>query len=131
LAGCRYGERISNAELLELKCDILVPAALEMQITGANAGRLQCRLLAEAANGPTTIEADRVLREKDIFVLPDILTNAGGVVVSYFEWIQGLQNFFWEEKEVTQHLRDILVRAFHKVLELSQRKKSTCGLRRS
>jgi glutamate dehydrogenase (NAD(P)+) len=123
LAGCRYGERISNAELLELKCDILVPAALEMQITGANAGRLQCRLLAEAANGPTTIEADRVLREKDIFVLPDILTNAGGVVVSYFEWIQGLQNFFWEEKEVTQHLRDILVRAFHKVFELSQKEK--------
>jgi glutamate dehydrogenase (NAD(P)+) len=94
-----------------------------MQITGANAGRLQCRLLAEAANGPTTIEADRILREKDIFVLPDILTNAGGVIVSYFEWIQGLQNFFWEEREVTQHLKDILVRAFHRVLDLSQKEK--------
>jgi glutamate dehydrogenase/leucine dehydrogenase len=83
-----------------------------MQITEGNAGRLQCRLLTEAANGPTTIEADRILREKDIFVLPDILTNAGGVIVSYFEWIQGLQNFFWTEKEVIQHLRDILVARF-------------------
>ena len=123
LEGCPYGERITNAELLELKCDILVPAALEMQITKENAGRLQCRILAEGANGPTTLEADAVLKEKGIFLIPDILANAGGVVVSYFEWVQDLQNFFWTEEEVNQKLRDILVRAFHEVLQMSQREK--------
>ena len=118
-----YGQKITNAELLELKCDILVPAALEMQITEENAPRLQCRILAEGANGPTTPEADAILREKDIFVLPDILANAGGVVVSYFEWVQDLQNFFWTEEEVTKKLRDILVKAFHEVLDMSQKHK--------
>jgi glutamate dehydrogenase (NAD(P)+) len=100
-----------------------VPAALEMQITKENAGRLQCRILAEGANGPTTLEADQILREKGIFLIPDILANAGGVVVSYFEWVQDLQNFFWTEAEVNQKLRDILVRAFHEVLQMSQREK--------
>jgi glutamate dehydrogenase (NAD(P)+) len=104
-----------------LKCDILVPAALEMQITKENAGRLQCRILAEGANGPTTLEADAILKEREIFLVPDILANAGGVVVSYFEWVQDLQNFFWTEQEVNQKLRDILVRAFHEVLRMSQR----------
>jgi glutamate dehydrogenase (NAD(P)+) len=118
-----YGQKITNAELLELKCDILVPAALEMQITGENAQRLQCRILAEGANGPTTPEADVILREKDIFVIPDILANAGGVVVSYFEWVQDLQNFFWTEEEITKKLRDILVKAFHEVLHMSQKQK--------
>jgi glutamate dehydrogenase (NAD(P)+) len=118
-----YGQKITNAELLELKCDILVPAALEMQITEENAPRLQCRILAEGANGPTTPEADAILREKGIFVLPDILANAGGVVVSYFEWVQDLQNFFWTEEEVTKKLRDILVKAFHEVLDMSQKHK--------
>jgi len=118
-----YGQKISNAELLELKCDILVPAAMEMQITGENAQRLQCRILAEGANGPTTPEADAILREKDIFVIPDILANAGGVVVSYFEWVQDLQNFFWTEEEITKKLRDILVKAFHEVLNMSQKQK--------
>jgi glutamate dehydrogenase (NAD(P)+) len=118
-----YGQKITNAELLELKCDILVPAALEMQITGENAQRLQCRILAEGANGPTTPEADVILREKDIFVIPDILANAGGVVVSYFEWVQDLQNFFWTEEEITNKLRDILVKAFHEVLHMSQKQK--------
>jgi glutamate dehydrogenase (NAD(P)+) len=123
LEECPYGEKISNEELLELKCDIVVPAALEMQITKENAGRLQCRILAEGANGPTTVEADAILKEKGIFVIPDILANAGGVIVSYFEWVQDLQNFFWTEEEVNKKLRDILVKAFHEVLDMSQRQK--------
>jgi glutamate dehydrogenase (NAD(P)+) len=123
LEGCPYGEKISNEELLELRCDILVPAALEMQITKENVGRLQCRILAEGANGPTTLEADAVLKEKDVFLIPDILANAGGVVVSYFEWVQDLQNFFWTEEEVNNKLRDMLVKAFYEVLHMSQREK--------
>ena len=121
LEGCPYGDKLSNAELLELKCDILVPAAMEMQITKHNAARIQCRLLAEGANGPTTPEADAILRDKGVFVIPDILANAGGVVVSYFEWVQDLQNFFWTEDEINKKLRDILVKAFHEVLEMSQK----------
>ena len=123
LENCPYGEKISNAELLELKCDLLVPAALEMQITKENAGRLQCRILAEGANGPTTVEADAILQDKGIFVIPDVLANAGGVVVSYFEWVQDLQNFFWTEAEVNQKLRDILIQAFQQVLYMSQKEK--------
>jgi len=123
LEDCPYGEKISNADLLELKCDILVPAALEMQITKENVSRLQCRILAEGANGPTTLEADAVLEEKGIFVIPDVLANAGGVIVSYFEWVQDLQNFFWNEEEVNKKLRDILVRSFHDVLVMSQKEK--------
>lgn len=123
LEGCPYGEKISNQELLELNCDVLVPAALEMQITKDNAARLQCRILAEGANGPTTLEADAVLKEKDVFLIPDILANAGGVVVSYFEWVQDLQNFFWTEDEVNKKLRDILVKAFHEVLDMSRKQK--------
>jgi glutamate dehydrogenase (NAD(P)+) len=119
LEGCTYGEKITNEELLELKCDILVPAALEMQITEENAGRLQCRILAEGANGPTNLDADSILAQKNVFVIPDILANAGGVVVSYFEWVQDLQNFFWTEDEVNKKLRDILTKAFHEVLKLS------------
>ncbi|MDZ4343875.1 MAG: Glu/Leu/Phe/Val dehydrogenase [Candidatus Binatia bacterium] len=121
LEGCPYGEKITNQELLELKCDILLPAALEMQITKDNVARLQCRILAEGANGPTTLEADAALRERNVFVIPDILANAGGVVVSYFEWVQDLQNFFWTEDEVNKKLRDILVKAFHQVLNMSQK----------
>jgi glutamate dehydrogenase (NAD(P)+) len=120
LEGFPYGDKISNEELLELKCDVLVPAALEMQITKANAGRLQCRILAEGANGPTTPDADVIIKEKDIFLIPDILANAGGVVVSYFEWVQDLQNFFWTEEEVNKKLRDILVKAFDAVLHMSR-----------
>ena len=121
LEDCPYGDRISNQELLELKCDVLVPAALEMQITEVNAPRLQCRILAEGANGPTTPQADAILGEKGVFLIPDILANAGGVVVSYFEWVQDLQNFFWTEDEVNNKLRDLLVKAFHQVLEMSQK----------
>jgi glutamate dehydrogenase (NAD(P)+) len=121
LEDCAYGEKIRNEELLELKCDVLVPAALEMQITKDNAPRVQCRILAEGANGPTTPEADAILREKGIFLIPDVLANAGGVVVSYFEWVQDLQNFFWTEDEVNHKLRDILVKAFHQVLDMSRK----------
>lgn len=121
LEGCPYGEKITNEELLELKCDVLVPAALEMQITRANAPRIQCRILAEGANGPTTPEADIILRDKGVFLIPDVLANAGGVVVSYFEWVQDLQNFFWTEDEVNHKLRDILVKAFHQVLDMSRK----------
>jgi glutamate dehydrogenase (NAD(P)+) len=121
LEGCPYGDRITNEELLELKCDVLVPAALEMQITHANAARVKCRILAEGANGPTTPEADAVLRSNGVFVIPDVLANAGGVVVSYFEWVQDLQNFFWTEDEVNKKLRDILVKAFYEVLAMSRK----------
>jgi len=123
LEDCPYGEKITNQELLELKCDILVPAALEMQINKDNVARLQCRILAEGANGPTTLEADAALRERNVFLIPDILANAGGVVVSYFEWVQDLQNFFWTEDEVNKKLRDILVKAFHEVLNMSRKQK--------
>ncbi|MGH7846606.1 MAG: Glu/Leu/Phe/Val family dehydrogenase, partial [Candidatus Binatia bacterium] len=121
LEGLSLGERITNADLLEIKCDILVPAALGMQITRENAARLQCKILAEGANGPTTIEADQILKQRDIFVLPDILANAGGVIVSYFEWVQDLQNFFWTENEVNEKLRQILVRAFHQVYDMKRK----------
>ena len=121
LEGCPYGDKISNEQLLELKCDVLVPAALEMQITKANAAKIHCRILAEGANGPTTPDADAILRENGIFLIPDILANAGGVVVSYFEWVQDLQNFFWNEVEVNSKLREILVKSFHEVLGMSEK----------
>ena len=121
LEGFKHGEKISGHDLFELKCDILIPAASEMQITADNAGSLNCRLVAEGANGPTTLEADEILRERGIFVIPDILANAGGVIVSYFEWVQDLQNFFWVEDEVNRKLRDILTRTFHEVLRMSQK----------
>ncbi|HEY6197796.1 MAG TPA: Glu/Leu/Phe/Val dehydrogenase [Candidatus Binatia bacterium] len=120
LDGCPHGERITNAELLELRCDILVPAALGMQITADNAPRLKCRLLAEGANGPTTLDADAILKEKGIFVIPDVLANAGGVIVSYFEWVQDLQNFFWTEEEINKKLSAILIKAFYEVLDMSR-----------
>ena len=101
----------------------MIPAAGEMQITGENAARLKCKIVAEGANGPTTPEADKILREKGVFVIPDILANAGGVIVSYFEWVQDLQNFFWTEDEVNQKLKSILTRAFHQVYERSQKEK--------
>ncbi len=121
LEGFSEAEKISGGDLFKLKCDILIPAAGEMQITADNAGSIDCRLVAEGANGPTTLEADEILRERGIFVIPDILANAGGVIVSYFEWVQDLQNFFWVEDEVNRKLRDILTRAFHEVLRMSQK----------
>jgi glutamate dehydrogenase (NAD(P)+) len=115
VVGLKGAERITNDELLEVKCDILVPAALENQITLKNAARIRARIVGEAANGPTTPGADRVLKDHGIFVIPDILCNAGGVTVSYFEWAQNLQGFFWDEAQVNKELEKFMKRAFHEV----------------
>jgi glutamate dehydrogenase (NAD(P)+) len=112
---------ISNAELLTTACDILVPAALEHQITAANAKDIKARLVAEAANGPTTPDADRILHEKGVFLIPDILCNAGGVTVSYFEWVQDLNRDHWSEAIVNEKLREIMVKAFNEVLAMRDR----------
>jgi glutamate dehydrogenase (NAD(P)+) len=120
LVGFKGAERITNEELLETKCDVLVPAALENQITLRNANRVRARIVAEAANGPTTPGADRVLHDKGVFVIPDILCNAGGVTVSYFEWTQNLQGFFWDEAEVDTRLQRFMVKAFKEVHELAR-----------
>jgi glutamate dehydrogenase (NAD(P)+) len=119
--GC---EPITNDELLQLECEVLIPAALERQITGKNVGKIRCRVLAEAANGPTTIEADSVLRQRDdIFLIPDVLCNAGGVIVSYFEWVQDLQSFFWTEAEVNDKLYRQLELAYQQVLQMAKKQK--------
>ncbi|RMG47478.1 MAG: Glu/Leu/Phe/Val dehydrogenase [Acidobacteria bacterium] len=115
-------EAVSNQELLELPCDILVLAALENQITAANAPRIRAKLIAEAANGPTTPEADDILHERGIFVLPDILANAGGVTVSYFEWVQNLQELWWDLEDVNERLEETMVRAFNNVYALHEEK---------
>lgn len=120
IAGYRGGDYVTNHELLELPCDVLVPAALEGQITRENAPRIHARILAEGANGPTTPDADDILADKGIFVIPDILCNAGGVVVSYFEWVQGLQHFFWSEDEINRQLHKIMVDSFGVVSHISK-----------
>jgi glutamate dehydrogenase (NAD(P)+) len=119
LEGYPRGRRVSNAELLELPCDLLVLAAREDQVTGANAGRVHARLVAEGANGPTSLEADAILAERGIVVLPDVLTNAGGVTVSYFEWVQDLGRIFWTRDEIRFKLADMLADAFDRVWALS------------
>jgi glutamate dehydrogenase (NAD(P)+) len=116
-------ERIPSDELLTTRCTVLVPAALERVIHRGNAGQLRCRVLAEGANGPTTPEADTILNDSDVFVIPDILCNAGGVTVSYFEWVQDMQQFFWSEAEVNQKLEQLMLKAFHQTLGLSQERK--------
>jgi glutamate dehydrogenase (NAD(P)+) len=113
---------VTNEELLKLPVDILIPAALEGQITDKIAAQVRCKMLIEAANGPTTAGGDSVLAERGIYVVPDILANAGGVVVSYFEWVQDLQSFFWEEKEVNQRLERIMVNAFHHVAATAEQR---------
>ena len=113
---------VTNAELLELPCDVLVLAALEEQVTGRNAARVQAQLIAEGANGPTTVEADAVLAERGILVLPDILTNAGGVTVSYFEWVQDLGRLFWGREEIRRRLDEKMSDAFDRVWDLSEQK---------
>jgi glutamate dehydrogenase (NAD(P)+) len=124
--GFSEAEAITNEQILLTKCDVLVPAAMERQITAENAGRLQCRILAEGANGPTTPDADVILTQRDdVFVLPDILCNAGGVVVSYFEWVQDLQSFFWRENEVMEKLYRILDEAYDRVLRNSRAQKTS------
>jgi len=119
----KQGEAITNEELLELNCDILVPAALENQITEENATRIKARVIAEGANGPTTPEADEILNDKGVFIVPDILANAGGVTVSYFEWVQNLQELIWSEEEVSERLTKIMQRSFREILEISLSKK--------
>ncbi len=114
--------RISNEELLEIDCDILVPSALEGQITGENAPRVKAKLIVEGANGPLTPDADVALAKRGVTVIPDILANSGGVIVSYFEWVQGLQQFFWTEEEVNQNLERIMIRSFGQVRKTSQDK---------
>jgi glutamate dehydrogenase (NAD(P)+) len=116
LEGYKGGaEKVSNAELLELPCDVLIPAAMEGQLTADNAPRIKAKLIVEGANGPTLPEADDILNDRGILVVPDILANAGGVTVSYFEWVQGLQEFFWDEDEVYRRLERILIRAYDNV----------------
>ncbi|MHB1549859.1 MAG: Glu/Leu/Phe/Val family dehydrogenase [Vulcanimicrobiaceae bacterium] len=123
VTGFSGGERISNKELLECDCDVLVPAALEKVITAENAARIKAKIVAEAANGPTLPEADRILFDRGIMVLPDILANAGGVTVSYFEWVQDLQENFWEESEINERLKKKMVRAFHETRAEAERYK--------
>jgi glutamate dehydrogenase (NAD(P)+) len=109
-------KNIGNEELLELKVDVLCPSALENCITKDNAGRIKARIIAELANGPTTPEADRVLYEKDVFVIPDILCNSGGVIVSYFEWVQNFYGYYWEEELIHERLDKKITQSFHDVL---------------
>jgi len=122
--GFKDVETLTNDELLGLDCDILVPAALENQLTETNANSVKAKLIVEGANRPTTPEADNIFRDRGITLVPDILANAGGVVVSYLEWVQGLQSFFWDESEVTSYLQKIMTNAFGEVLEISQRNKA-------
>ncbi len=123
LKGLPGADAIPNEGLLELKCDILVPAALENQISAENASKVRASIVAEAANGAVTPVADEVLLKKDCFLIPDILCNAGGVIVSYFEWVQDLQGLFWSEAEVNNQLEKIMVRSFKEVFEVSQKRK--------
>jgi glutamate dehydrogenase (NAD(P)+) len=118
-------ESITNAELLEADCDVLVPAAIEGVITVKNADKVKARVVCEAANGPVTFEADKVLTDRGIFVVPDILANSGGVTVSYFEWVQDIQAYFWDEEEVNDRLRQIMERAFRDVYEFAREKDLT------
>jgi glutamate dehydrogenase (NAD(P)+) len=116
------GDAVTNQELLELPCDILIPAAIQNQITEKNAAAIRCKMMVEGANGPTTLEADAILADRNILVVPDILANAGGVTVSYFEWVQGLQQFFWSEEEVNRKLIDLMQSAYHSVEHLAKEK---------
>ena len=112
---------VANDKILEIECDVLIPAALENQITMENAGRIKAKVVAEAANGPTTPGADEILHKNGIVVLPDILANAGGVTVSYFEWVQSLQSFFWREDEVNAKLNEIMTRAYYEVYDVARK----------
>ncbi len=121
-------QRITNAELLALPVEVLIPAALENQINGANAKDVRAEVIVEAANGPVTPEADAILLEKGIMVVPDILANAGGVVVSYFEWVQNIQSLYWDETTINEKLRDVMDRAFEEVWEMKEKHHTTCRM---
>jgi glutamate dehydrogenase (NAD(P)+) len=122
LAGFPGAQAITNEELVLLDCDLLAPCALEQVITAENAGRVKAKIIVEGANGPVTPTADDILEERGVLVLPDVLANAGGVVVSYFEWVQGLQEYFWKEEEVNARLNDIITRAFEETWEVRERR---------
>ena len=123
VSGYPGAEPISNADLLQLECDVLMLCALENQVTAANAPSVRARIIAEGANGPLTPEADELLIDRGVFIIPDVLCNGGGVSVSYFEWVQGLQSFFWTEDEINERLRQIMVRGFHQVSRLAHEKR--------
>ena len=120
-------EPITPEELLALECDILIPAALENTVHGENAASVKAKIVAEAANGPMTPEADRILESKGVFVIPDILCNAGGVTVSYFEWVQDEQHLFWEAQDVYNRLESVMKTSFNEVLEITWNARSACG----
>ena len=113
---------MSSEELLLVSCTILVPAALERVISGENAAKIRCQILAEGANGPTTPDADDILDRSDVFIIPDVLCNAGGVTVSYFEWVQDIQQFLWSEDQVNQKLEQLMLRSYHQVRKLAKEK---------
>ena len=125
LAGLKGAEEITNEELLLLDCDVLAPCALEQVITEANAGQVKARIVCEGANGPLTPSADEILEDKGVLILPDILANAGGVIVSYFEWVQGLQEYFWKEAEVNARLNDIVTKAFDETWHTYKERETT------
>jgi glutamate dehydrogenase (NAD(P)+) len=125
IVGFSGGEQITNEELLTMDCDVLIPAALESQLTERNADAVRAQVIIEAANGPTTPEADDVFEDRGILVVPDILANAGGVTVSYFEWVQDLQAYFWDEDEVNEKLRSIMERAYVNVLDTAEEHKAS------
>jgi len=121
VAGFPGSEAVSNDDLLALPCDVLIPAAVGSVIHADNADRIKATIVAEGANAPTTTEADVILRDRGVTVVPDILANAGGVVVSYFEWVQGLQYYFWRESEITSRLQEVMTRAFNRVWALASK----------
>jgi glutamate dehydrogenase (NAD(P)+) len=125
LAGLKGTEPLTNEELLLLECDVLAPSALEQVITADNADKVRAKIIVEGANGPTTPAADDILEDRGVLILPDVLANAGGVVVSYFEWVQGLQEYFWKEDEVNSNLHDIVRKAFHETWELRESRKTS------
>jgi glutamate dehydrogenase (NAD(P)+) len=112
--------QVSNQDLLEIECEVLAPCATENQITSENANRISCKILAEGANGPTTAAADTILHNNGVFVIPDILANAGGVTVSYFEWVQDRMGYFWKEDVVNERLQDVMVASFHDVAKYAE-----------
>jgi glutamate dehydrogenase (NAD(P)+) len=119
LEGFAGGDRISNEDLFAVDCDVLVPAAVGGVITAENAGEVRARVILEGANGPTTTEADAILADRGVVVVPDILANSGGVTASYFEWVQDLQHYFWSEVEIRGRLHEIMARAFREVAEVA------------
>jgi glutamate dehydrogenase (NAD(P)+) len=125
VAGYPDGEQVTAEELLEVECDVIIPAAIEGVITSQNAGRLRARIVIEAANGPTSPAGDEILADRGVHVVPDILANAGGVTVSYFEWVQDIQAYFWKEEEVNERLREIMEAAYVQVLEMAEDMKVT------